>query len=238
MKSTLIPILFAGALAACAPRPEADPAAPASAPAPAAVQTPNDAAPGTYAMDLSHTSVVFRVSHIGLSAYTARFNKVDGKLVFDPANPAAQSVSATIDAASLDTAYPDPKTLDFDAQVGKEFLDAANHPTITFVSTKVEPTGPRTARVNGDLTLRGVTKPVVLEAVFNGGYKAGGMDPSGNRIGFSAKTRIKRSDFGITYGLPAPGTTMGVGDDVDVIIESEFTMKSAALAVGARTSAR
>ncbi len=220
-------IVLAAALGACSPQPASTARTPpaATTPGPAAAQTPNDAAPGTYAMDLSHTSVTLRVSHIGLSAYTARFNQVDGKLVFDPANPSAQSVSAVIDAASLDTAYPDAKTLDFDAKVGKEFLDVASHPKITFVSTKVEPTGARTARVTGDLTLRGVTKPVVLEAVFNGGYKAGGMDPAGNRIGFSARTRFKRSDYGITYGLPAPGTTMGVGDEVEVTIESEFTMK-------------
>ena len=79
--------------------------------------------------------------------------------------------------------------------------------------------------MTGDLTLHGVTHPVVLEATFNGGYKAGQMDPSGARVGFSAHGVFRRSDFGIAYGLPAPGATMGVGDEIEVNIESEFTRK-------------
>ena len=214
------------ALAACQPKaPAADAPKTEAAAAPAAPQAPSDAAAGEYAMDLAHTSLNFRLSHMGLSNYTARFTKLDGKLGFDPANPADQTVSATIDAGSLQTNYPDAKTLDFDALLEKEFLDAAKFPTITFKSTKVEPTGPRTAKVTGDLTLHGETHPVTLEATFNGGYKPNGMDPMGARVGFSAKGTFKRSDFGIKYGLPAPGTTMGVGDDVEVAIESEFTRK-------------
>ena len=77
--------------------------------------------------------------------------------------------------------------------------------------------------ITGDLTLRGVTKPVVLEAVWDGGYKPNAMDPGG-RVGFSAHGKFKRSGFGIRYGLPAPGAAMGVGDEVEVIIETEFTM--------------
>jgi polyisoprenoid-binding protein YceI len=216
-------------LAACSPPPKTDTKAeapaPAAASAPQAAAAPADAPAGEYFLDPAHTSVTFRVSHLGLSNYTARFAKVGGALTFDPANPAAQKVSATIPTSSLRTDYPDPKTLDFDAKVAKEFLGAPTHPTITFVSSRVEPTGPRTARVVGDLTLNGVTKPVTLEATFNGGYKAGGMDPSGARVGFSARTSLRRSDFGVTYGLPAPGTTMGVGDDIEVLIESEATSK-------------
>ncbi len=221
MRRLMITIAVAvTALTACAPKTEpVARVAPAAAPLP-----PMDAPAGAYAMDLSHTSVTFRISHLGLSRYTARFTRADGRLAFDPANPAAQSVTATLDAGSLQTNYPTPE-LDFDALIEKEFLDAATYPKITFVSTKVEPTGPRTARVTGDLTLHGVTRPVVLETTFNGGYKAGKMDPSGARVGFSARGVFRRSDFGIAYGLPAPGTTMGVGDEVEVSIESEFTRK-------------
>jgi len=227
MKTTPALIVIACALAACSPpsKPaEAPKAEAATAAAPAAPQAPADAPAGEYSMDLSHTSVNFRVSHIGLSRYTARFTKANGKLAFDPANPAAQSITATIDAGSLQTNYPEPGKLDFDSQVEKEFLDATKFPQITFKSTKVEPTGPRTARVTGDLTLHGVTKPVTLETTFNGGYpKNDMMGPA--RIGFSAKGTFKRSDFGISYGIPAPGTTMGVSDEVEVTIESEFTGK-------------
>lgn len=216
----LLPLAALAVLAACSPRPQAEAVAPDAKPAQAA-QAPSDAPAGDYALDLAHTSVTFRVSHLGFSRYTARFTKADGALKFDPGNPAAQSVTATIDARSLQTSYPEPEKLDFDAQVEKDFLAADKFPAITFKSTKVEPTGPRTAKVTGDLTLHGVTKPVVLDVTFNGGYKPNAMD--GARVGFSAKGTIRRSDFGLTVGLPAPGTNMGVFDDVEVIIETEFT---------------
>lgn len=211
---------------ACSPAPKtaSQPAKPAAA---AEAQAPNEAAAGAYFMDPAHTSVNFRINHLGLSHYTARFTKVSGELTFDPANPAAQSVTAMIDATSLQTNYPDPAKLDFDSQVEKEFLDTAHFPQITFKSTKVEVTGPKTANITGDLTLHGVTKPVVLQAVFNGGYKPNAYDPMGARVGFSAKGTIKRSDFGISYGIPAPGTTMGVADEIEVAIETEFTSKKA-----------
>jgi len=226
MKTTPYAIAIAALLTACSPqsKPADAPKAEAAA-TPAAAQAPSDAPAGEYTMDLAHTSVNFRLSHMGLSHYTARFTKADGKLAFDPANPAAQSVTATIDANSLQTNYPDAAKLDFDAEIEKEFLETAKFPQITFKSTKVEPTGPRAAKVTGDLTLHGVTKPVTLDATFNGGFPAGGMDPAGARIGFSAKGTFKRSDFGIAFGIPAPGTTMGVGDEIEVTIESEFTKK-------------
>lgn len=190
----------------------------AAAPAPSAPA-------GAYVMDLSHTSVTFRVDHLGLSHYTGRFIRATGTLAFDPANPKAQSVTATIDATSLQTNYPDPLKLNFDAQVQKQFLDVAKNPQITFKSTKVDLTGPQTAKVTGDLTLHGATKPVVLETTFNAGYPKGGPDPSGARIGFSAHGVFKRSDFGMANFIPAPGTHFGIGDEIEVIIETEFTMK-------------
>jgi polyisoprenoid-binding protein YceI len=217
-------LIAAAGMSACGPRPA--PKVKAAAPAPVAeAQPPMEAPAGEYTMDPVHTSVNFRISHMGLSHYTARFTKMDGRLQFDPAHPTAQSVTATIQADSLQTNYPDPAQLDFDGQVEKEFLEAGKFPTITFRSTNVEVTGPRTARVTGDFTLHGVTRPVTLEVTLNGGYKAGGVDPMGARIGFSAQGVIRRSDFGIRYGLPPPGTTMGVGDDIEVAIESEFTRK-------------
>ena len=91
-----------------------------------------------------------------------------------------------------------------------------------FESRRVDVTGENTVRINGVLTLHGVTRPIVLEARFNGGYAGHQMDPNA-RIGFSAHGTLKRSQFGIAYGIPAPGTTMGVSDDVNVVIEAEFT---------------
>ena len=222
----IAPILALTALtAACSsPKPAAAPKAVVAA---AVAQAPADAPAGVYVMDMTHTSVNFRLSHLGLSHYTARFTKADGQLTFDPAKPDAQSVSVTIDAGSLQTNYPDAARLDFDSLIEKEFLGAAQFPTITFKSTRVALTGPKTATLTGDLTLHGVTRPVALQATFNGGYKPNSFDPMGARVGFSAKGTFRRSDFGIAYGLPAPGTTMGVGDEVEVTIETEFTSKPA-----------
>src|SRR5687768_15369982 len=107
----LLPLAALVALTACSPRlDDAEKAAAkpeTKAATPAAAQPPADAPAGQYTLDPTHTRVTFRVSHIGLSNYTAHFNKVEGKLGFDPANPAAQTVTATIDARSLDTDYPD-----------------------------------------------------------------------------------------------------------------------------------
>jgi polyisoprenoid-binding protein YceI len=84
----------------------------------------------------------------------------------------------------------------------------------------VEPTGANTAKVTGDFTLHGVTRPVTLDVTYNGGWTANAFD--GNRIGFSAHGVLKRSAFGMSGGLPPPGANMGVGDDVEVMIETEF----------------
>jgi polyisoprenoid-binding protein YceI len=173
---------------------------------------------GAYTLDPAHSTVVFRLSHLGFSKYTGGFSKLDGTLNFDPAHPEAMKVEANIDPKSLTLPAP-PKGF-HDTLLGKDWLDAAKYPEITFRSTSVQVTGPASAKVTGDLTLHGVTKPVVLDATFNGGYAANAFD--GARAGFSGKTTIRRSDFGISYGIPAPGTNMGVGDNIDVLIETEW----------------
>ncbi len=177
---------------------------------------------GTYYIDRGHARVLFQVSHLGLSNYTALFTGYDATLMFDPDDPAAMSLTVTIDPASVETHYPDP-ALDFNAILaGPEFLDAAQFPAITFTSTAIALTGEKAAAVTGDLTLHGVTKPVVLQVTYNGGYGPTDFDEGGSRIGFSATGQIMRSDFGMGYGVPAPGTTFGVGDAVDIVIEAEF----------------
>lgn len=210
MRPTLA-ILSALAIAGCSARAQA-PAMPAPDPGPLPA--------GDYKLDKTHASLVFSVSHMGFSHYTARFNDLDAALTLDPADPARSKVVATVKAASLDTGSPLPT---FNAQIaGKEFLEAERYPDIVFRSTRVDMTGEKTARVVGELTMHGVTRPVVLDARFNGGYAGFAMDPGGARIGFSAKGVLKRSDFGISFGVPAPGTTMGVGDEVSFAIEAEF----------------
>ncbi len=178
---------------------------------------------GTFKIDLGHTRLTFRVSHLGFSNYTAFFRDIDAKLVFDPDHPETMQVSATIQTASIETMYPDA-SLDFNAVLaGADLLDAAQFPQMTFTSTAVALTGADTADVTGDLTLHGVTRPITLAVTFNGGYGAFAMDPSGARIGFSATGKLNRSDFGIGFGVPAPGSEFGVGDEVQIIIETEFT---------------
>ena len=106
--------------------------------------------------------------------------------------------------------------------MSEPWINAKAFPQMTFKSTSVTMTGPNTADVTGDLTLRGVTKPVTLAMTFNGGWKGIPQDPHA-RIGFSAKGALNRSDYGISTGVPAPGSTMGVSDEVTIAIEVEFT---------------
>lgn len=220
--------LLVGALAAlvaCSPKPEPtqNETTQNAPPAPAATEAPIDVPAGAYKIDPAHTSVLFRVDHLGFSRYTARFKKTTAQLQFDPANLAASSVTVAVDANSLETDFPDPTTHDFNAQLRSEqWLDATKNPQITFRSTKVEVTGPRTMRIHGDVTLRGVTRPMTLDARFNGGYAGHPMDRNA-RIGFSVRGTLKRSEFGMSFGIPEPGTTMGVSDEVEVIVETEFT---------------
>lgn len=184
---------------------------------------PADVPAGEYKLDLSHASLLFRVDHLGFSNYTARFRKFDATLQFDPANLAASSVTVSVDPRSLETDYPEPETIDFNAKLlGEEWLDVAQFPELTYRSTSVEVTGPRTMRITGDLTLHGVTKPVVLEAKFNGGWAGHPFDPNA-RIGFSARGELRRSEFGVSYGIPEPGSNMGVSDRVEIIVEAEFS---------------
>jgi polyisoprenoid-binding protein YceI len=201
-------VLAAGSLAGYAAE-EAIPSA-SEAPIPA----------GAYKLDKSHASLLFRVDHLSFSNYTGRFSRFDAQLQYDPAKPESSSVTVTIDPASLQVENPPEGFIT--TLIGEQWLDAAKFPQMTFKSKKVTSTGKNQLRIDGDMTLHGVTQPVTLNAKFNGGYAGHPFDPNA-RIGFSAKGSLKRSVFGIAYGIPAPGTTMGVSDAVEVIFEAEFT---------------
>jgi polyisoprenoid-binding protein YceI len=178
---------------------------------------------GDYTLDRAHATLLFRVNHLGFSHYTARFKKFDATLKFDPAQLAASQVKVTVDPASIETDFPDPAKVDFNKELsGPHWLDAAKYPQMIFTSKRVVATGKRGLRIDGELTLHCVTKPVTLDATYNGGYAGHPMDPHA-RIGFSAHGHLKRSEFGVSFGIPAPGTTMGVSDDVEVIVEAEFS---------------
>lgn len=172
---------------------------------------PADMPAGTYGVDKSHSSLIARVKHVGLSAYTVRFTGFDATYSYDPKAPAASKVEATIQAASLDTGEPK-----INGDFAEKFLDARANPTIRFVSTSITPGAGNTGTMTGDLTFRGVTKPVTLDVTYDG-YTSG---ITGQRSGFSAHGTIKRSEFGSTFLLNPPLAM--VGDDVELILEVEF----------------
>jgi len=175
---------------------------------------------GAYTVDKAHTSLIFRVSHLGFSTYTGRFTRLDANLQFDPANLTTSRVNVDIDPRSIEADNAPSGFLQ--TLAGKDWLDADRFPDMTFRTKSVEVTGPGTFRVNGELTLHGVTRPLALEARYNGGYASHPYEPHA-RVGFSAQGKFKRSDFGVSYGIPAPGSIMGVSDEVQVTLESEFT---------------
>ena len=169
-----------------------------------------DAPSGTYVADDGHRYITFSYSHLGFSNPSLRWRDWTGELDWNADDPARSSVSVTIDAASIDTGVDV-----FDGHLkGETFFDVETHPQITFVSTGVEKTGEATGVITGDLTIKGVTKPVALETTFN---NAGYLERGNlHKIGFSATTTLKRSDFDLGAYAPA------VGDDVDIVIEVEF----------------
>ncbi|MEO8017035.1 MAG: YceI family protein [Pseudomonadota bacterium] len=186
----------------------------------ASTNAPPPVPAGNYKVDKPHTSLLLRFSHMGFSTFTARFTSVDVDLQFDPNHLATSRVQVNIDPNSIASDNAPDGFLD--TIRGAQLLDTAKYPQLTFRSKSVEQVGANNLRVHGELTLHGVTRPVVLEARYNGGYAGQPMDPHA-RVGFSATARFKRSDFGIGFGVPAPGTNMGVGDNIEVIIESEFS---------------
>lgn len=181
--------------------------------APLALTAPGaSAAPARFEIDPTHFSVVFSADHIGFGATWGMFLNGAGGFTYDEATQSLTDLSVTIDAASV---FSNDERRDGHLR-SKDFLDASAHPDVTFVMTSAEPTGATTGRVTGDLTLRGVTKPVVLEVVLNriADY------PFGHRkrtIGVTATTVIKRSEFGMTYAVEG-GL---VGDAVPITIELE-----------------
>jgi polyisoprenoid-binding protein YceI len=204
-------------LAALAPIVASGPEVAMGADAPAAPQAPPA---GQYQLDKGHASLLFRVSHLGFSSYTTRFSWFDAQLSFDPANLAASKVVTTIDAASIELENA-LRVCDGIVR-GPQFLDTAKYPQIAFRSERVRIKGPNSMEVVGNLTLHGVTRPVVLDTTFNGGYAGHPGDDPHARVGFSAHGSLKRSDFGMTFAIPAPGSTLGVGDTIDISIEAEF----------------
>jgi len=169
-------------------------------------------AAGTYQLDPSHTSVGFTVRHLGLSKVRGGFELRSGTVVIAD-DPAQSTVEAVIDAASFNTGAADR-----DAHVkGADFLDVETHPDLTFRSTGVRRDGDGW-KVDGELTVRDVTRPVTLDVEFEGA----GQDPWGNgRIGFTATTEIDREAFGITWNQALETGGVLVGKQVKITIDAQ-----------------
>jgi polyisoprenoid-binding protein YceI len=180
----------------------------------AAPVDPASVQPGTYAIEPRHTRVLFAVEHFGVSTWYGDFTHASGVLKLDPKTPAASRVEVSVPTDSLSTT-----NVELDATLkGPDWFDVARFPTMTFKSTKVTVTGPGRASIEGELALKGVTKPVVLEATFKGAAGPNAI-VTAYTIGFDLRGRIKRSDFGIRRYL---GT---VSDDVELIISAPFERK-------------
>lgn len=174
------------------------------------------AAPIDYKIDPTHTATVFSWNHFGFSTPSANFSDIQGVIKVDNAKPANSSVNVTIPLSSVNTNVP---ALDKEFQE-EAWFNAAKYPNITFKSTKVETKDKKHFKITGDLTVKGVTKPVVLDAVLN----KQGEHPMAKvpAIGFNATTSFKRSDFGLGNYVP------NVGDKITVNITTEATAANTA----------
>ncbi len=170
---------------------------------------------GSYTLEPIHAEIVFSLSHFGYSNYFGQFPGASGTLTLDGADPAKSEVDVTVPTATVMTASPKLN----DELKSADWLNSTAFPTMKYHSTKIVMTGATTADVYGDLTLHGVTKPLMLKATF----KRGGVFPMNQKymIGFDAVGHLKRSDWGVDKYAK-----MGLGDDVDLIISAPFVKSS------------
>ncbi|PWC31384.1 YceI family protein [Azospirillum sp. TSO35-2] len=171
--------------------------------------TPAVAAPVAYKIDPAHLSVAFIVNHLGFSNLIGRFNTASGDVSFDKDAVEKSTVAVTVDTTSVDTNHAKRD----EHLKSPDFFNAKEFPKMTFKSTAIEKTGANTGKLHGDLTLLGVTKPIVLDVTFN----KDGVSPASKleTVGFSARGKVKRTDFGMKYGAPY------ISDEIDLLIEAE-----------------
>lgn len=176
------------------------------------IVSPTAAPAGNYKLDPTHASVHWSLSHAGLSNYTARFDDISGALNFDSDSPENSRVDIRIDPKSVNTGLP---KFDEEIATSGNYFDADKYPEIRFISTDIKLTGEATGLITGDLTVKGVTKPVTLDVIFNGAGKSFGNP--GKTLGFSATTKFLRSDYNMGHLV-----SFGIGDEVTLRIETEF----------------
>lgn len=173
----------------------------------------------TWTIDNSHTLAEFSVRHLMISTVKGRFGEVSGTVLGQDADPASAQIEVSINVASIDT-----REAQRDAHLrSADFFDAENFPTLTFRSTRIEKASGDDLTVTGDLTIRGTTREVVLDVTAEGRVK----DPwGGERAGYSAKTKIKRSDFGLTWNMALETGGVVVGDEVKIALEVELVKQA------------
>ncbi len=182
-----------------------------------AIGAASDVNAETWKIDPVHSNISFSVQHMMISQVRGEFDKFSGTISATGTDPASVKIEATIDAASIDTRA---ERRDADLK-SPNFLDVAKYPTITFKSTKIEAAGADKWKVTGDLTMHGVTKPVVLDVT---GPSPQIKDPYGNaRRGASAATTINRQDFGIAFNKTLDSGGLVVGNDLAISIDVEAT---------------
>jgi polyisoprenoid-binding protein YceI len=188
----------------------------------ATLSLPAAAATSRWQIDPNHSAAQFAVRHLAISTVRGAFTKVSGTIQLDDKDISKSSVEVTIDADSVDT-----RVLNRDKDLRSDhFFDVQKYPTITFKSTKVEQVEPGKLKVTGDLTIHGVTKPVVLDVE---GPTAAVKDPWGNqRAAANATTKINRQDYGVKWNATMDGGGLVVGDDVAITIDVEMVQKPAA----------
>ncbi len=182
-------------------------------------QTAAQSATITYNIDPTHSNAQFKVRHLMIAWVRGEFEKVTGTITFNEANPAASSVTAEIDVKSIDTREADRDN----HLLSPDFLDAAEYPTIKFQSTKIAQEGKDEYHVTGDLTIRGVTRPVVLEV---DSVTPEIKDPWGFlRRGAAATTTISRKEFGVAFNQLLETGGVMIGDEVHISIDIELVRK-------------
>jgi polyisoprenoid-binding protein YceI len=188
----------------------------------AVTATSQSTKPTEWAIDPAHAAAHFSVRHLMISNVRGEFSKLSGNVVLDPADLTRSTVEVNLETASINTREPQRD----EHLRSADFLDVANHPTISFRSKRIASAGPEHFKLTGDLTIRGVTKEVTFDVE---GPTPAVKDPWGNvRAGVTATTKINRKDFGLVWNALVEGGGVMVGDEVSITIEAELVQKAAA----------
>lgn len=198
-------------------------AAPLAAQTAPLIQDATQVRSGIYVLDAAHGKITWSVSHFGFSTYTGQFSDVAATLALDAERPEASRLSAEVkmaSVASLNAALDKHLASD-------DFFATARFPTARFSANKIRLTGKNTAQIDGMLSMKGVTRPITMTARFN----QAGTNPVDNQysLGFDGEARIKRSEFGVSYGVPL------VSDEVVLHLAAEFKLQAAAPQSGKET---